>query len=425
MIFGAHPELGVVRPVHHARIGRGKVTVTDPEFSGLSQANLVHLAFLSTLRQAVGAPLEEWEIPKKVSEVTPDALWHRREGTFAVEVDLGYMPSLVLRKVEAYGAYAGQVWGVISRERARRIYLEARRRRPNQPVEVVLLMESGKRKVFPVAALALLLFVFSGLGLARAPSSYTVVYQRGAPPLKASSPFPSSLPQSLSAGAKKETPPSVDGMESIFAQIFSGEDAPSLEGLAPSESLPPGLFFKAELISGLMAPIGMSTPVLARAEKGWCSEKSCQELYLLGRASLLPTGRSMISFELALLKEGRKVSALRADAVAFDTKDLLYGVKGQVTDVAPALAADLLRAALGGLTDWVDALLKASTVVTDARGRTTVTTEAPPIWATMLGRVGQVVDVPQNTSALIRAVVVSAGEKVMVLTGVGRMGGER
>lgn len=430
MIFGAHPELGVVRPVYHNRIGRAKVTVTDPAFFGLAQGSLVHLAFLSALRQAVGASLEDWEIPKEVSETIPDALWHRPEGTFAVEVDLGYPLSLVARKAEAYRSYAGQVWGVASPERERQVYLEVRRRNPLQPLEVIRLpvgrafssgaLPGGKGLVFILAFALLCAF---GVGFSRSSSGYTVVYQRAKPSpspsyqVSPSQPLPAQGP-TKTGGAPLEAP-------DLFSQFFEATP-PTEEGQESfGDSLEPGLFFRAKLVSGLMAPIGMSTPVLAQAEEGWCGKAKCQELYLLGTASLLPTGRSAISFGLALLREGSRVSAKRADAVAFDAKDLMYGVKGQVMDVAPALAADLVRAALGGLTDWVDAMLKASTVVTDARGRTTVTTEAPPVWATMLGRVGQVVDVPQNTTALVRAVTASAGEEVMVLTGISRIGGGR
>mgnify|MGYP005847275847 CR=1 FL=1 len=140
VLWGTHPERGLVRSVWHKQVGWRWVTVVERRLRGASQGTLVHLAFLTTLRQQLGAPLEAWEISKTYGNAIPDALWHRPEGVWAVEVDLGYPRALVVRKVHHFTRYAGQVWGVVSRERERQVWLEVRRITSDQPLKVLTLV---------------------------------------------------------------------------------------------------------------------------------------------------------------------------------------------------------------------------------------------------------------------------------------------
>lgn len=153
--------------------------------------------------------------------------------------------------------------------------------------------------------------------------------------------------------------------------------------------------------------------MLAEAEEGWCGKGPCPRLLLLGTASLTPTGRALVVFERAVTADGPR----SVQAVGFDASDKLYGLKGEVMDIAPSLAADLLRAAFGGLSDWVKALSSASTVTLTPQGGSAVSTQPGPFYAYPLGRIGQAVTIPNDTSALVRAVVVGAGSPLLVLTG--------
>lgn len=140
VLWGAYPGRGLVRSVWHKQVGWQKVTVVERALRGASQGTLVHLAFLATLRRQLGVPPEAWELPQTYGEVIPDALWHRPEGDWAVEVDLGYPRPLVVRKARHFARYAGQVWGVVSPERERRVWLEVRRAAPDQPLQVLTLV---------------------------------------------------------------------------------------------------------------------------------------------------------------------------------------------------------------------------------------------------------------------------------------------
>lgn len=196
-------------------------------------------------------------------------------------------------------------------------------------------------------------------------------------------------------------------------------DPPKEGGSAERESrargtealgLPPGRFFEALLVTGVMAPAGGETPVLARSTR-WCEAPPCAPLFLVGTARLHETGRAVIEFRTAVL-EGEPFGVL---AVGFDFKDKLFGVRGQVMDVAPSLALDLVRASIGGLSDWVQAMVEARKVVVTTNG-VVQEQQVPEAWTFPLAAAARTIKPPANTTALIRAVVLGAGEPIRVLT---------
>ncbi len=119
------------------------------DLAGGRDGLLLHMAFLTELRLALGAYPERWRVVQGADRVDgeglePDALWRRGDGVWAVEVDLGHYPrGRVERKLLHYrGAYAGQVWGVLGEARAR-LLLE-RARGLGVEAEVVLLHPPGE-----------------------------------------------------------------------------------------------------------------------------------------------------------------------------------------------------------------------------------------------------------------------------------------
>jgi len=153
--------------------------------------------------------------------------------------------------------------------------------------------------------------------------------------------------------------------------------------------------------------------VLIEADPNWCGSAKCEPLLLLGLATLAANGRAVVVFTQGVLNG----QAVPLDATAFDASDRQFGIKGQVMDIAPALAADLIRAGFGGLADWVKALNN-QTVITNLPGGGTATSfQAAPFWSYALGRIGQTVAPPQDATALVRAVVADADKEVLVLTG--------
>jgi hypothetical protein len=243
---------------------------------------------------------------------------------------------------------------------------------------------------------------------------FEIVWQRKASQGGAPAPPPSPLPGTGTLGG--------DEGEDTLLPLFTPNlgTPPSSTGVRPRDAaspVPPGLFFRAKLITGLLASPGLASPVLLEAEPNWCGTGKCVPLRLLGLATLAANGRATVVLSQAFL-DGAPVEA---DAVAFDFADKGFGLQGQVLDIAPALAADLIRAAVGGLADWVRALNNQTTVTVLPGGGAATSFQAAPLWAYALGRVGQTVAPPSDATALVRAVVVGAGAEVYVLTGAGSL----
>jgi len=243
---------------------------------------------------------------------------------------------------------------------------------------------------------------------------FEIVWQRKAPQGDTPTPLASRLPGAETFGGRD----SGEGLLPLFTPNLA-TPAPTAgvrQGGAASP-VPAGLFFRARLITGLLASPGLASPVLLEAEPNWCGTGRCAPLRLLGLATLAANGRATVVLSQAFL-DGVPVEA---DAVAFDSGDKGFGLQGQVLDIAPALAADLVRAAVGGLADWVRALNNQTTVTFLPGGGAATSFQAAPLWAYALGRVGQTVAPPSEATALVRAVVVGAGTEVYVLTGAGSL----
>jgi len=232
---------------------------------------------------------------------------------------------------------------------------------------------------------------------------YTSLWVRQKPP---SPTPPPSLPLPGSGG---------EGTQGAGAPVGGEVSAPTLPPLPlASRSVFPAMLLEAELVTGVMATPLAETPVLARIPEGgeWCDSPPCPELYLIGYASFSPNGRAVVSFDLAYSKG----TPYQIRATAFDPGDKLFGLTGSVVDIAPTLAADLIRAAVGGLADWVQALNRQSTTTLLPGGGLATSSEAAPFWAYSLGRIGGIFALPQNTTAIVRALVKGAGERILVLT---------
>ena len=228
------------------------------------------------------------------------------------------------------------------------------------------------------------------------PSSNTLTPQTPTPP-------PTGVP---GLGSSSDTP------LPLFAPSTTPTQAPASSS-APLSPIRSGLFFKARLVTGVLASPGLTSPVLIEADPNWCGSAKCEPLLLLGLATLAANGRAVVVFTQGVLNG----QAVPLDATAFDASDRQFGIKGQVMDIAPALAADLIRAGFGGLADWVKALNNQTAITNLPGGGTATSFQAAPFWSYALGRIGQTVAPPQDATALVRAVVADADKEVLVLTG--------
>ena len=160
----------------------------------------------------------------------------------------------------------------------------------------------------------------------------------------------------------------------------------------------------AALQIGVVAVGDAPLPVLARAD-----DSSIWQ----GQANLNTTGRVDVRFSEVLTADGQ----YPVTAVA-QSDDGYLGLPAQVSEATPALASDLARGALRGLSDYVQALGDQTEVRLEG-GTPIITQDAPPLEASIAGSVAQLFTPPDGDEqqALVRLAQVPAGTplKVVVL----------
>ena len=158
----------------------------------------------------------------------------------------------------------------------------------------------------------------------------------------------------------------------------------------------------ATLQVGVVAVDGTPLPVLARGDDGSVWQ---------GQATLTPTGRVNIRFSDVL--KGNRQHSVSAVAQASDG---YLGLPAEVTETTPALASDLARGALRGLSEYVQALGQQSEVRVE--GNTPIISRnAPPLEANVAGSVARLFTPPKGDEqqALVRLAQVPADTAVSVV----------
>lgn len=158
----------------------------------------------------------------------------------------------------------------------------------------------------------------------------------------------------------------------------------------------------ATLQVGVVAVDGTPLPVLARGDDGSVWQ---------GQATLTPTGRVDIRFSDVV--KGNHQHQVTAVAQAGDG---YLGLPAEVTETTPALASDLARGALRGLSEYVQALGQQSEVRVE--GNTPIISRsAPPLEANVAGSVARLFTPPEgeDQQALVRLAQVPADTNVSVV----------
>ena len=192
-------------------------------------------------------------------------------------------------------------------------------------------------------------------------------------------------------------------MTSGVALAQGAPEAPSQR--APRQKKLPykvGDSIPASLQVGVVAVDGTPLPVLARGEDGSIWQ---------GQATLTPTGRVDIRFTEVLTRAGRHTASAVAQA-----GDGYLGLPAQVTETTPALASDLTRGALRGLSEYVQALGQESEVRVEG-GTPVISRSAPPLEANIAGSVARLFTPPEgeDQQALVRLAQVPARTSVTVV----------
>ena len=186
-------------------------------------------------------------------------------------------------------------------------------------------------------------------------------------------------------------------------------DTPS-NGKASDPRLRPGALVPARLVTAAVVPAGMSVPVLVEAKPEGCEGEPCPQLRYLGEARIMLGGRVEVSLKYAVVN-GRSTPI---EASGFAKDDVGYGLRGDVIEQAPSLAADLIRGTLGGISDWTTAALQAQDTTIAPSGAVAVNKTTPPLSSFLASRAASLFSLPQDSKALTRVMVVPAGTPLYV-----------
>jgi hypothetical protein len=191
---------------------------------------------------------------------------------------------------------------------------------------------------------------------------------------------------------------------------------PSTTASPPSMLLAPGSRIPARLAVGIAVTAGSTAPVVAEtpADPPWCETTPCPVLTWLGNARLEGANRISVTFDRVMM--AGTLVPIQAVALADDaTPGLIAGLR----DVQPTLAQDVLRAAAGGVSDYLAALSRRQRV-TVGDGMTIIDQSTPPLSAFVGGRFADLFRLPSGQSAVIRLAEIPAGTALTVLYGVGQ-----
>jgi hypothetical protein len=170
---------------------------------------------------------------------------------------------------------------------------------------------------------------------------------------------------------------------------------------ATENPYPPGTKLNATLLTGVLAvPGNQDFPVIAKLEDGGI---------VFGKATLDSTMRIQVRFlEVARDSYSSSVSAQALDLRGYP------GLSGDVREEAPEVVNNLLRAAVGGVSGYVEALAKSGTT-SFANGATSVSTQAPNLGWSILGNIANLFQVPNDQRALVKVVELKPDSPLTVL----------
>ncbi|MFC3605987.1 hypothetical protein ACFOLM_23930 [Deinococcus soli (ex Cha et al. 2016)] len=208
-----------------------------------------------------------------------------------------------------------------------------------------------------------------------------------------------------------------------FAPLAASSDtgvpvAPQGEGTAQAQqgTSRPGA-------AGVPSPYRLGQRVLARLETGVYVAQGAGTLPIYastqdgtlwrGTISLDRTKRVLITFDRAVLKDGQEVEV---QAAAYNL-DGTPGLKAQYRDIAPTLANDLIRSAVSGVKDYVDAKLQATTTSTSAGGAVTVQRQVPTIWESVAGSATGIFQLPATQGTFVTVAQIPVGEQFALVYG--------
>lgn len=223
-----------------------------------------------------------------------------------------------------------------------------------------------------------------------------IVYQK---PASQPQPTPPAMQSSPPTSSENTAFPGLNPTEPGFSPGFT---PPTQTSPAVEPPYKPGEIRRGRMLTGAYLIPGKSVPVAVELE---------DKTVLVGTARFDPTGRVWIDFS-TVVKRGQVYTV---SAVALEATEWTQGLPAKVGDEAPTLVADLVRGALGGISDFVKASLEATNVVTLPGGGQAVEKKVPGLEMFLLARAADLVALPKESTAVLRTVKVERDTPVLVL----------
>ncbi len=190
-----------------------------------------------------------------------------------------------------------------------------------------------------------------------------------------------------------------------------GETVTEPEVTDLSTLLTPGTQLQAELVTGVAAADGAAMPVIAKTTGNWCGEDTCSEITWIGEASYPGADRVELTFTQAVVGNTAQSVAARAFG-----GDQLPGVLAGVRDAAPTAAQDLMRGAVGGASDYLDAFNSRETVIISG-GEIIRQMAEPDLGTYLLGRGTELFSLPSDQTSIVRLAEIAPGTPFTVIYG--------
>ena len=189
-------------------------------------------------------------------------------------------------------------------------------------------------------------------------------------------------------------------------------DDPVTQAAAPPKLMSVGSRVAATLITGVTVTQGSSVPIVAETTSRWCSEETCPPITWIGQATLDASERVQVTLTQAVID-----SSLQAVTGLALNPDFSVGLTAEIRYDSPSSAEQLVRAGLGGVSDYVEALNQQQKVsIVD--GVAVAETQTPSVDNFILGRVTSLFDFQQGDAKSIRVAHIPANTPIVLLYGV-------
>jgi len=180
------------------------------------------------------------------------------------------------------------------------------------------------------------------------------------------------------------------------------------------KDLAPGQKVSARLATGIVIVEGTPMPVMAETLGSFCNvPATCPPMKFMGDAELVAANYVRISWHSVILNS----VLLPFEGIALDMSGNAV-LAASVNDAAPAAALDVVRATLGGLSNYVSAKVENPNLQVTPDGTVLQESQVPSVETFLLANAADVFAFQSDRTSVIRTAQLPAGTPIQVFSGV-------